>query len=1282
MKLKKTLSAFGLIAITASGVLTGPAAASAVSPEVTVADTTSAQLTGQFVLKNSASSYYWTSYPASFGFISRGFKTLEETLEVAPPLTVPAVGTTGKIQFEGLCVPSANEYRPVFLTSCDAAFTDGMYVEADGTIRNQVGRRLDMIQGTFEWRSVAEGGEAYEDRLVMSQMAPVEEPAASISSPTLQPGASAQVTATFNAAAGGQRIDIDHPADTTITAVDDSAFTLNSQGMTGTLPSGTTSVTFTLTADQDAPIGTARGGQIAYGANRTKLADFTANIEAPPVAPAVEIDSVTVQQGDSVDVDVEFNESVSGQVDIILPQGLAPTGAAPSGFTWNSSIKGFRGTVTDANRVFTMDLTAAADAAVGTFNGAVRGSGLEQGWSATITAAPIAPAVTIESVNVQQGQSVGVDVEFNASVSGQVEIVVPAGLAPTGNAPAGFTWLPSINGFSGTVTNANRAFTMNLTAAADAAVGTFDGVVRGAGLNQPWSATITAAPVAPAVTVESVTVQQGQSVGVDVEFNATASGLTDILLPQGLAPTGAAPTGFTWMPGIGGFRGTVSDANRVFTMNLTAAADAAVGTFDGVVRGSHLEQPWSATITAAPIPPAVTIPTPTLRQGQSVQVEATFNTAAGGKRIDVYHPAGTKITAVQNSAFTIDALGMGGTLPVGTTSLKFTLTANTDAPIGAATGGKVTYGSGHTKIADFTAMIEAAPIAPAVTIKSVTVQQGESVDVPVIFNAGVNGLVGIIVPQGLSPVGNAPAGFFWSEGVHGFTGTVTDANRAITLHLAAAPDAAVGTFDGAVTGGGLVDVPWSATITASTPIPDEPIVLVSPEIGAVLEPGAPVFSGTGQAGAKIQVYSASQQLMGETEVESDGTWSLTWSSSLTPGHYSGGTVRQYVGDKPYTSVPYDFTVKAAEVAPLVVTSPQIGETIEEATPVFTGTAQPGARVEIRGGWGDLLGSVDSVASNGQWSITWNKTVVPGRYAGGTVKQFVDGVERGKFVYDFTVESAEVAPLVVTAPKVGATIEETKPVFTGTAQPGAKVEIRGASGSLLGSVDSVASNGQWSITWNKTVVPGHYSGGTVKQFVGGVERGKFVYDFTIGNTTVAPLLVTSPKVGETTHETTPVFTGSAQPGAKVEIRGASGTILGSVESVASNGQWSITWNKTVLPARYSGGTVKQFVNGEERGKFIYDFTIVPSQLVVSSPKIGETISGTRPVFTGTAIPNAEIQIRGAWGTDLGHTAANEHGEWTITWPSDYKPARYSGGTVTESVNGKVIGSFTYDFILTK
>jgi hypothetical protein len=1082
MKLKKTLSAFGLIAITATGVLAGPAASNAYD-EMDAGP----KLEGRLIHHSHSPE---VSPKGMFNALQAATRSGAQTVAVAGAsaealqgvagvVRIPKQGASGTIEdvASGLCLEGSGTGNIVwtYWRACDSS--NGRQIFTLSTMNNAYTSGPALyhpatgywLQGSESTMILTKSTNA--DSIVgIDGFTEVGGPSVSIGTPTLQQGGSVQVTASFNAAAGGQRIDIDHPAGTKITAVANSAFTLNSQGTTGTLPSGITSLTFTLTADQNAPIGTALGGQVAYGANRTKLADFTAMIEAAPVDPAVTIPTPTLRQGASVEVEATFNAEAGGKrIDVYHPAGTKITAVQNSAFTLNA--QGMGGTLPVGTTSVKFTLSADANAPIGAATGGkvTYGAGHTKiaDFTAMIEAAPVDPDVTVETVDVQQGESVDVDVEFNGSVSGAVEIIAPAGLTPAGKAPAGFTWLPSINGYSG----------------------------------------------------------------------------------------------------------TVSDANRAFTMHLRAATDAPVGLSHGVVRGSGLDEWWFATIMAA-------------------------------------------------------------------------------------------------------------PVAPAVTIDSVTVRQGETVDAPVEFNEAVSGHVEIVVPNGLSPVGNPPAGFTWLPSMNGFSGTVTDANRAFTLHLQAASDAAIGTFDGVVRGGGLAEVRWSATITAGVPVPDKPVVLTSPAIGAELKPGAPEFSGTGQAGATIQVYSAAQVLLGETEVQSDGTWSLTWNTSLTPGRYSGGTVRQYVGAKPYTSVPYDFTVKTTEVAPLVVTSPKVGETIEETTPVFTGTAQPGARVEIRGGWGDVLGSVDSVASNGQWSITWNKSVVPGRYSGGTVKQFVGDVERGSFTYDFTVGSSNVAPLVVTSPKVGATVEERTPVFTGTAQPGAKVEIRGASGSLLGSVDSVASNGVWSIPWNKTVVPGRYSGGTVKQFVNGVERGKFVYDFTIGSATVAPLLVTSPKVGETTHETTPVFTGSAQPGARVEIRGASGAILGSVESVASNGQWSITWNKTVLPARYSGGTVKQFVNGEERGKFIYDFTIVPSQLVVNSPKIGETISGTRPVFTGTAIPNAEIQIRGAWGTDLGHTAANEHGEWTITWPSDYKPARYSGGTVTESVNGKVIGTFTYDFILTK
>ncbi|WP_285028347.1 hypothetical protein [Plantibacter sp. ME-Dv--P-122b] len=295
----------------------------------------------------------------------------------------------------------------------------------------------------------------------------------------------------------------------------------------------------------------------------------------------------------------------------------------------------------------------------------------------------------------------------------------------------------------------------------------------------------------------------------------------------------------------------------------------------------------------APLAPGASIPTPTLFPGRSVEVEATFNADAGGQRIDVYHPADTRITAVDDPAFTLDALGMGGVLPVGTSTLKFTLRANDDAPVGEATGGRVTYGPSRITIADFTANILRAP--------------------------------------------------------------------------------------------------------------DEPI------------------------------------------------------------------------------------------APLVVESPRRGETISESTPVFRGTGEPGSRIEIRGAWGDVLGAVERVEASGAWTITWNKSLRPSQYAGGTVKQFVNGVPTHTFVYDFTLVLPK---LVVTSPKVGDTITGTRPVFTGTANPGARVRITGAWGTDLGSAIADARTGEWTITWPQDYQPARYFGGTVTETVGGKVIGTTGYDFTL------------------------------------------------------------------------------------------------------------------------------------------------------------------------------------------
>ncbi|MBD8518985.1 hypothetical protein [Plantibacter sp. CFBP 8804] len=489
--------------------------------------------------------------------------------------------------------------------------------------------------------------------------------------------------------------------------------------------------------------------------------------------------------------------------------------------------------------------------------------------------------------------------------------------------------------------------------------------------------------------------------------------------------------------------------------------------------------------------PTVSVPVPAVSRGQAAVVEATFGADAGGQRIDIAPPAGTTITAVDDPAFSVSSSGLTGTLPVGSTSLRFTLTADEDARLGAARGGRITWGDRRVQIAELQAWVGEAP---AVNVPDVAVMQGATVDVPLAFNETATGATEIVVPAGFAS-GTATGGFTWDAALPGFRGTVTGTNRDVALTLTAKADAPVGAAEGRVTqaGSGLNQV-WSATFESAAPAP---------------------------------------------------------------------------------------------VAPLVVESPKSGDTIRETTPVFRGTAQPGSRIVIRGLWGGVLGSVEEVAANGAWSITWNKDLLPGRYVGGTVEQSVVGAPTQTFVYDFTIAASSVTPLLVTSPTIGETVTETSPVFTGTGQPGARIEIRGASGAVLGEVVEVDSSGAWTITWNKSLLPNRYVGGTVKQFVDGAVTHTFVYDFTI----VQPrLVVTSPRVGDTLTGTRPVFTGTANPGARVRITGAWGTDLGSAIADPRTGEWTITWPRDYLPARYFGGTVTETVGGKVIASSGYDFTL--------------------------------------------------------------------------------------------
>ncbi|NUJ89881.1 hypothetical protein HOW07_17845 [Plantibacter sp. MCCC 1A11337] len=387
----------------------------------------------------------------------------------------------------------------------------------------------------------------------------------------------------------------------------------------------------------------------------------------------------------------------------------------------------------------------------------------------------------------------------------------------------------------------------------------------------------------------------------------------------------------------------------------------------------------------------------------------------------------------------------------------------------------------------------------------------------------------------------------------------------------------------------------------------------------------------------------------------------------------------------------------APIEPFELRTPAIGATVDTPSPTFSGIGQPGSSISIRTDAQALLASTSVPLDSTSWSVP-SIQLEPGRYTGTATQSGTGSDVQVRF--DFTVPSPLAPGASIPTPTLtpgqsveveatfnadagGQRIDVYQPAntrITAVDHPAFTLDALGIGGTLPVGTNTL----RFTLRANDEAPIGEATGGKVTYGSSRITIADFAANIVRApDEPIAPLVVQSPKRGETITETTPVFRGTGEPGSRIEIRGAWGRVLGSVERVDASGAWSITWNKSLLPSRYVGGTVKQFVSGVATHTFVYDFTLVQPQLVVTSPTFGDTITGTRPVFTGTANPGARVRITGAWSTDLGSAIADERtGEWTITWPRDYQPARYFGGTVTETVGGKVISSTGYDFTLAR
>ncbi|WP_058535680.1 Ig-like domain-containing protein [Legionella saoudiensis] len=167
------------------------------------------------------------------------------------------------------------------------------------------------------------------------------------------------------------------------------------------------------------------------------------------------------------------------------------------------------------------------------------------------------------------------------------------------------------------------------------------------------------------------------------------------------------------------------------------------------------------------------------------------------------------------------------------------------------------------------------------------------------------------------------------------------------------------------------------TVPPPVPVISSVMDNVPPNTGVITNGGItndpqPVFSGTAQANAIITAMDGGI-VIGTTTVDAGGNWIFTPPTLTEGSHVFTFTATDDIGNVSPASAPFTFTVDTlAPNAPTVsvtTTSGPIsdGDSTNDAQPIFSGTAEPGAIITITDGV-DIIGTT-IVGADGNWAFT-------------------------------------------------------------------------------------------------------------------------------------------------------------------------------------------------------------------------------------------------------------------------------------------------------------------------
>ncbi|MFP3926100.1 BapA/Bap/LapF family large adhesin [Pseudomonas sp. W5-36] len=296
------------------------------------------------------------------------------------------------------------------------------------------------------------------------------------------------------------------------------------------------------------------------------------------------------------------------------------------------------------------------------------------------------------------------------------------------------------------------------------------------------------------------------------------------------------------------------------------------------------------------------------------------------------------------------------------------------------------------------------------------------------------------------------------------------------------------------------DVSGNASVVATVnaldlQAPNAPSALVLAANGLSL-------SGSGEAGATVNVFNAGGTLLGTTTVGAGGTFNLTLNAAQLDGQAL--TVRQVdVAGNVSAAGSLVAPDTTAPVAPTAVS-------INASGSVVTGTGVAGSTVTVRNALGVVLGSA-TVAANGSFSVALNAAQINNQVLSITQADAAGNVSlsASAIAPDLTPPAAPTALLVSVD---GLTV-------SGTGEVGSTVQIKSTGGAVIGT-GTVGATGIFSVT----LAPAQINGETLLVSLTDIKGNlSVVANVTAPDIDVNTLVIASDNLATATVSLVPVKT---------------------------------------------------------------------------------------------------------------------------------------------------------------